>query len=65
MTLDLNYRELPSESSERPLMMLHGLFGSASNLQIVGRQIAKHRPVILPDLRKMFPTRQWLKMCCG
>jgi len=51
MTLDLNYRELASESSGRPLLMLHGLFGSASNLQIVGRQIAQHRPVILPDLR--------------
>ena len=51
MSLDLNYRELASESSKRPLMMLHGLFGSASNLQIVGRDIAKHRPVILPDLR--------------
>jgi esterase len=49
--LDLNYRELASESSKRPLMMLHGLFGAASNLQLVGRQIARHRPVILPDLR--------------
>ena len=51
MPLDLIYRELASETSQRPLMMLHGLFGSASNLQIVGRQIAEHRPVILPDLR--------------
>jgi esterase len=51
LALDLNYRELASESPGRALMMLHGLFGSASNLQIVGRQIAKQRPVILPDLR--------------
>jgi esterase len=51
MALDLNYRELASESSKRALMMLHGLFGSASNMQIVGRQIATQRPVILPDLR--------------
>lgn len=51
MPLELNYRELASESSKPPLMMLHGLFGAASNLQLVGRQIARHRPVILPDLR--------------
>ncbi len=51
LALDLNYRELASDLSNPPLMMLHGLFGAASNLQIVGREIARHRPVILPDLR--------------
>lgn len=49
--MDLNFRELAPDPSKKALVMLHGLFGSASNLQIAGRQIAKTRPVILPDLR--------------
>ena len=34
-----------------PLLMLHGLFGSASNWRTVGRQLASRRAVLAADLR--------------
>ena len=34
-----------------PLLMLHGLFGSASNWRTVGRQLANRREVLAADLR--------------
>lgn len=51
MALSLHYRDLDDDQPGCPLIMLHGLFGSAANLQSVARQLAKKRRVILPDLR--------------
>lgn len=47
----LHTRELGAES-DRPLLMLHGLFGSCANWLPIARQLAAHgRRVLLPDLR--------------
>lgn len=34
-----------------PLVLLHGLFGSHDNLGLLGRMLAQHYRVLLPDLR--------------
>ena len=49
--MQLYYRDFPSESNATPLMMLHGLFGSSTNLQFFAKKISAQRQVILPDLR--------------
>lgn len=49
--MDLHYREFSSETSGPPLILLHGLFGSAANLQTIGKSLMDHYRVILPDLR--------------
>ena len=35
----------------RPLLIVHGLFGSARNWGVIARNLAKHRPVLTVDLR--------------
>jgi len=35
----------------RPLLIVHGLFGSARNWGVIARNLAKHRPVLAVDLR--------------
>jgi pimeloyl-ACP methyl ester carboxylesterase len=48
----LNFREFPAESCEgRPLVLLHGLFGSSSNWVSIARQLCERFRVIVPDLR--------------
>jgi pimeloyl-ACP methyl ester carboxylesterase len=48
----LNYREFPSGSGDgRPLVLLHGLFGSAANWGRVARELSDRFHVIVPDLR--------------
>ena len=41
----------PATGSPRPLLLLHGLFGSGSNFRSPALQLAKRRPVLLADLR--------------
>ena len=36
---------------QRPLIILHGLFGSARNWQALAKRLGQTRPVIVPDLR--------------
>lgn len=47
-TLDLNYR---AWGSGKPLVILHGLFGSGINWRTIGQQLAAQRSVFAPDLR--------------
>ena len=49
--MDLHFRELASEKPGCPIILLHGLFGSAANLQSIGKALTDHYRVILPDLR--------------
>lgn len=49
--MDLNYRTIATDNPGCPLILMHGLFGSASNLQIVARRLSEDMPVVLPDLR--------------
>lgn len=54
--LHLNHRVVPAASpppgdSPPPLVLVHGLFGSASNFGSLSRRLSKHRSVVLPDLR--------------
>lgn len=50
--MKLNFREFPAESGAgRPLVLLHGLFGSSSNWTSVARQLSERFRVIVPDLR--------------
>ena len=49
--MELHFRELASESAGCPMLLLHGLFGSAANLQTIGKALTDHHRVILPDLR--------------
>ncbi|RME34103.1 MAG: alpha/beta fold hydrolase, partial [Gammaproteobacteria bacterium] len=44
----LHYTE---QGEGRPLVILHGLFGSGRNWQRVARRLAEHYRVITPDLR--------------
>lgn len=46
--VQLNYRE---QGQGRPLVILHGLFGTLDNWQTLARQWAEHFRVILVDLR--------------
>ena len=50
--MDLNTLEQPSEGPETlpPLVMAHGLFGSARNFNTLGRKLAAGRRVILVDM---------------
>lgn len=41
----------PSGTTGTPLLLIHGLFGSADNWGSIARQFAQHRPVISVDLR--------------
>jgi len=49
--MKLFFRELSADSEKTPLVMMHGLFGSSSNLQPIGKSLSALRPVILTDLR--------------
>jgi esterase len=44
----LNYQEF---GEGRPVIILHGLFGSSRNWQGIARSLAEHHRVITPDLR--------------
>jgi esterase len=46
--LKLHYREL---GAGKPLIILHGLFGSGRNWQGIAQQLAQERRVLTPDLR--------------
>lgn len=47
-TVALNYRET---GSDQPVFILHGMFGSLSNLGLLGRSLTEHYRVIMVDLR--------------
>lgn len=49
--MDLHFRELASEKAGCPIILLHGLYGSAANLQTIGKALTDRFRVILPDLR--------------
>jgi len=49
--VELNFRELSPDKTGCPIILLHGLFGSAANLQSIAKALADDYPVILPDLR--------------
>ena len=53
MPVDLNLVEIPSEGAEQfaPLVIAHGLFGSAKNFNSLGRKLAVGRRVVLVDMR--------------
>ena len=53
MTLQLNHIEHAPEGHETapPLVIAHGLFGSARNFNSLGRKLAANRRVILLDMR--------------
>jgi pimeloyl-ACP methyl ester carboxylesterase len=38
-------------AATRPLLIVHGLFGSARNWGVIARNLAKHRPVLAVDMR--------------
>jgi len=40
-----------ADHGTRPLLIVHGLFGSARNWGVIARNLAKHRPVLTVDLR--------------
>lgn len=41
----------PAPGTETPLLIAHGLFGSARNWGAMARRLAASRPVIVPDMR--------------
>jgi len=49
----LNFKDVPAQTrtSEPPLLILHGLFGSSSNFRSIATKLSSSRRVILPDLR--------------
>ena len=51
--LHLNHKVYPGPAAtkEPPLLILHGLFGSASNFRGPAQQLCKQREVVLADLR--------------
>ena len=53
MSVDLNVLEIPSEGAEQfaPLVIAHGLFGSAKNFNTLGKKLAVGRRVLLLDMR--------------
>ena len=49
--MTLHYREYGAESAGRPVVvLLHGLFGSGGNLQVIAQALASDYRVLLPDL---------------
>ena len=50
MTIDLHHNEY-GDRGKRPLIIVHGLFGSNSNWRTIAKQLAKDYHVIVPDLR--------------
>ena len=53
MPVDLNFIEIAPEAEEisPPLLIAHGLFGSARNFSSLGRKLANGRRVVLVDMR--------------
>ena len=40
-----------SEGGERPLLIVHGLFGSGRNWGVIARALSARRPVLTVDMR--------------
>ncbi|MEL7000707.1 MAG: alpha/beta fold hydrolase, partial [Pseudomonadota bacterium] len=53
MAVDLNIIEIAADGAETepPLVVAHGLFGSAKNFSSLGRKLADGRRVVLTDMR--------------
>jgi esterase len=51
LQLSAQWRTSPPTDATRPLVIVHGLFGSSSNFRSPALQLAKKRPVLLADLR--------------
>ncbi|MEM9059042.1 MAG: alpha/beta fold hydrolase [Pseudomonadota bacterium] len=53
MAVDLNIIEIAADGAESapPLVIAHGLFGSAKNFSTLGRKLASGRRVVLVDMR--------------
>ncbi|WP_295446041.1 alpha/beta fold hydrolase [uncultured Thiodictyon sp.] len=52
MSLRLHHRHYGEASAGAlPLLLIHGLFGSAANWHGIARRLANDRPVLVPDLR--------------
>lgn len=51
MAVDLNVVVHGAEATGTPLVIAHGLFGSASNFNTLGRALSADRPVVLVDMR--------------
>ena len=53
MAVELNHLEHPAAEGERepPLLIAHGLFGSARNFQTLGKRLATTRRVVIVDMR--------------
>jgi esterase len=50
--MKLHFRKLgPDTSTQTPLFILHGVFGSSDNWQTVGKVLSENRPVYLIDQR--------------
>ncbi|MGH1575597.1 alpha/beta fold hydrolase [Planktotalea sp.] len=47
----LNYLTYGTDTSRPPLMIVHGLFGSARNWNVIARRMSETRTVIAPDMR--------------
>ncbi|NIP75226.1 MAG: alpha/beta fold hydrolase, partial [Xanthomonadales bacterium] len=53
MAVELNHIEHPASGDETgpPLLIAHGLFGSARNFNTLGRRLAAGRRVVMVDMR--------------
>jgi esterase len=50
MAVELYWREY-GEGGAKPLLLLHGLFGSSANWHGIARRLARSRRILVPDLR--------------
>ncbi|MEC8058263.1 MAG: esterase, partial [Pseudomonadota bacterium] len=51
MILNAEYHASPTPVTEIPVVVLHGLFGSLSNLGMIARKLNQNHHVIQMDLR--------------
>lgn len=51
MTVQLNLIENPSDAPGRPVLIVHGLFGSARNWGAIAKRLSADRPVVTVDMR--------------
>ena len=47
----LHYIDHPSDASARPLVIVHGLYGSGRNWGVIAKRLSDGRRVITPDMR--------------